>query len=1010
MSYVPAAPPIHQGPPSFPWGTAAALGILTAVLYGLLPALAPAELAGPSDILLLGVVLGVVVGTAVRFDGRIAPLLAAVGAVTVGCRFLLVGDDPRAVVPIAVVIGLDLWAMTYLVQRTEARALQRPRDVVALMVIACGVAVIAGLMAASVLELSGTAENDFWHMARSWTVDDVFGLVCIAPAFMTISRPRTWPLSLAGEYVVACLFSAAVTYAIFRVVTPGEQGLFGWPYLVILGPLWIAVRLGVHAVAPVIAVMAWALAVSTVDGRGPFSAASASAMDQLLAVELFAIVIAGTVLLLGVLRDDRLRSLERERESSRLLREIVDGTNALVFAKSYQGEDALNGKYVLVNNAFENALGRSASELLGKSDQEMFEPGVSHAFRDNDLRVMESGTGFTVQEHDVTPSGALRHYNSSKFPLLDASGQTWGVGGVAIDSTDLVHAREREARQADLLRAVFELSPTPAIRLSLGGDDTVTILDSNMALAMLLGSAPSDVESMDHLGRVHPDDRAAALDVLSACRKRQATRTSPSARQRELRLVALDGRVLWVLMSAAAVGPVDASGSLEIVAQFEDFTARRVAEEALSDQALRDAVTGLPNRRALSDRIGSALQRLRRNPGLVAVLFCDLDRFKDVNDSMGHQVGDEMLVEVARRLRAGLRPQDTVARLGGDEFVALGEGLAGVTDAVQMASRLQERLGAPWVHGEQTFRPSMSVGVALTDDPEMSVDELLRRADLAMYRAKDAGRNRVEIYDSSVDADIQQAVAIQHDLRRAIDTGQLVLHYQPIVTLSDRSVVGAEALVRMIGRDGRLLPPGEFVPQAEASGLVVPMGAWVIRQAMTELRSWRDRGSELSMSVNVSPAQLREDGFAAFVMDQANFANVDPSWLSIEVTETALLHDPGRSARELAALSRAGIGISLDDFGTGYSSLSWLTQFPVDVVKIDRSFTDELGIDERKSAIVSALIQVSHELGFSVVAEGVETDLQNERLLALGCDRGQGFLFGRPVAPQDAEWILGATG
>ena len=1009
MSEVPVAPSTSQRRPPFPWGTATALGLLTAVLYGLLPALAPPELAGPSDILLLGVVLGIVVGAAVRFDGRIAPLVAAVGAVTVGCRFLLVGDDPRAVVPIAVVIGLDLWAMTYLIQRSEARGLQRPRDVVALMVIACGVALIAGLMAALVLEMGGTSEDEFWYMARSWAVDDVFGVVCIAPAFMTIARPRSWSWSQAWEFTIACLFSAGVTYAIFRVVTPGDEGLFGWPYLVILGPLWIAVRLGVRAVAPVIAIMAWTIAVSTVDGRGAFAAASGSSMEQLLTGELFAIVIAGTVLLLGVLRDDRLRSLERERESSRLLREIVDGTNALVFAKSYQGEDALNGRYVLVNNAFEKALGRSESELLGKSDRALFEAGISQAFRDNDLRVMESGTGFNVQEHDVSPSGSQRHYNSSKFPLLDAGGRTWGVGGVAIDSTDLVHAREREARQADLLRAVFELSPTPAIRLSLGGDDTVTVLDSNMALAMLLGSAPSDVESMDHLGRVHPDDRAAALDVLSASRKRQATRTSPAARQREVRLLALDGRLLWVLVSAAAVGPVDASGSLEIVAQFEDFTARRMAEEALSDQALRDAVTGLPNRRALTDRIGSALQRLHRSPGLVAVLFCDLDRFKDVNDSMGHQVGDEMLIEVAQRLRAALRPEDTVARLGGDEFVALGEGLAGATDAVQMASRLQDRLGAPWVYGEQMFRPSMSVGIALTDDPDMSVDELLRRADLAMYRAKDAGRNRVEIYDSSVDADIQQAVAIQHDLRRAIDTGQLVLHYQPIVTLGDRSVVGAEALVRMIGRDGRLLPPGEFVPQAETSGLVVPMGAWVIRQAMTELRSWRDRGRELSMSVNVSPAQLREDGFAAFVMDQADFANVDPSWLSIEVTETALLHDPDRSARELAALSRAGIGISLDDFGTGYSSLSWLTQFPVDVVKIDRSFTDELGIDERKSAIVSALIQVSHELGFSVVAEGVETELQSERLLALGCDRGQGFLFGRPVAPQEAEWITGAT-
>lgn len=1006
MSEVAGAHPSPAKAAPFPWQTAVALCALTAVLYGLLPGVAPTTLAGSSDILLLGVVLGIVVGINVRVDGRIAPLVALVGAVAVGGRFLLVGDDPRVVVPIAIVIGLDLWAMTYLIRRSHAQRLARPQDVLLLLGIAIAVGLIAGLLAATVTQAGGEPFGEFVHSTRAWLVDDVFGLLCVAPAFMTITRPRDWPGSRAPEFIVASVFSAAVTYAIFQVVTPGNEGLFGWPYLVILGPLWIAVRLGVRAVAPVIAVVAWTLAVSTVDGHGAFSGASKSSMDQLITAELFAIVIAGTVLLLGVLRDDRLRSLVRARESARLLREIVDGSDALVFAKSYE-ESADSGRYVLVNKAWTRALGLPPEQTIGRSDRELFAPNRAAVFAENDSKVMRTGQGMSVEEVDYGPAGQVRHYSSSKFPLFTSEGKLWGVGGIATDISALVHARERERRTADLLRAVFELSPTPAMRLSLGADDSVTVLDTNMALALLLGAAPADVESMDHLARVHQEDRAAALDVLTASRKRGTVRKSPTARQRELRLTALDGRLLWVLMSAAAVGPVDANGALELVAQFEDFTARRMAEEALSDQALRDAVTGLPNRRALTDRIGSALQRLRRNPGLVAVLFCDLDRFKDVNDSMGHQVGDQMLVEVADRLKTGLRPQDTVARLGGDEFVALGEGLTDAGGAVQMASRLMERLGAAWTHGDQTFRPSMSVGIALTDDPDIGVDELLRRADLAMYRAKDAGRNRVEIYDKSVDADIQEAVAVQHDLRRAIDKGELVLHYQPIVTLRDRRVVGAEALVRMPGRDGRLRPPGEFVPQAETSGLIVPMGAWVIRQALTELRTWRDLGRELSMSVNVSPAQLREEGFAAFIMDQVHFADVDPSWLSIEVTETALLHDPGRSARELAALSRAGIGISLDDFGTGYSSLSWLTQFPVNVVKIDRSFTDELGIDERKSAIVSALIQVSHELGFSVVAEGVETELQCERLLTLGCDRGQGFLFGRPVAPSDADWMAG---
>jgi EAL domain-containing protein (putative c-di-GMP-specific phosphodiesterase class I) len=336
--------------------------------------------------------------------------------------------------------------------------------------------------------------------------------------------------------------------------------------------------------------------------------------------------------------------------------------------------------------------------------------------------------------------------------------------------------------------------------------------------------------------------------------------------------------------------------------------------------------------------------------------------------------------------------------------VLLGEGFTETSDAVLMALRLQDRLSSPWVFQEQVFRPAMSIGVATTSDPDMSVDELLRRADLAMYRAKEGGRNRVEVYERSVDEEIQQAVSIQHDLRRAIDSSGLVLHYQPIVRLSDELVVGAEALVRMRGRGGALILPGSFVPQAEASGLVVPMGAWVIQHALADLRWWRDNGHDVTMSVNVSPAQLRDEGFASFLLDQARSVGVDPVWISVEVTETALIHDPSRSGRELASLSRAGVGIALDDFGTGYSSLSWLTKFPVNVVKIDKSFTDEVGIDERKTAIVSALVQVSHELGFTVVAEGVETVQQRDRLLALGADRGQGYLFGRPVALDHATW------
>jgi Amt family ammonium transporter len=361
-------------------------------------------------------------------------------------------------------------------------------------------------------------------------------------------------------------------------------------------------------------------------------------------------------------------------------------------------------------------------------------------------------------------------------------------------------------------------------------------------------------------------------------------------------------------------------------------------------------------------------------------------------------------VEVADRLRAALRPEDTIARLGGDEFVALGEGVMEPNDAVLLAMRLQDRLSVPWTVDGQVFRPTMSVGIAMAKHPDVTVDELLRRADLAMYRAKEQGRNRVELYDRSVDEEVQQAVSMQHELRRAIDAGDLVLHYQPIVALADGATIGMEALVRMRTSDGHLLPPSSFVPQAEATGLVIPMGAWVVRQALTDLAHLQERHSGAVMSINVSPTQLREEGFADFLLEQIAFAGVAPQSIAVEVTETALIHDPVHSAAELNALHGAGVGVYLDDFGTGYSSLTWLTQFPVTSVKIDRSFTQDILIDDRKAAIVGAVVSVSHELGFSVVAEGVESEEQARRLVELGCDKGQGYLYGRPVSTEEPPW------
>lgn len=1000
-----SAGPRTNGGGRYPWWQAVVVALTTAGSYLALPLLVPEPLGGVESVIALGIPLSIVVGVASRLDPRTAHVAAVTAMVAIVLRSSAFGLPIPSALAMGVLVGLEVWLLVLALRASDAVQLSRPVDVVVLMGLALGMSIMVGLLAGWILGSSGALPDDVSHTVRTYIADDMFGLVVVMPAILTLRSPRTWPLRRVPEFLIVSAVTAVVTAYEFRVIHPGGSGLVGWPYLVLLGPMWLAARLGAAAVAPVTAVLFWFATVSTIDGMGAFAAAGDDPLDRLLAVQLFGIVMAAAGLMLGILRDARLQSLQAMARSDRLLRDVIGGSSSPVFAKAYDVDPS--GRYLLVNPSWSAATGIPAAAVEDRSDRDVFPDDAAAVHWEQDQRVLASNDVLSIEERVARPDAESLVTLITKFPLRDESGRPWGVGGIATDITEITRARERDQEQASLLRAVFELSPTPALRLRAVDRDHVDVFAANSAMCRLMGAPDGALEHCDLMGCVHPDDVEAAWEVIAAAAHRpppeSAGGASTGVRQREIRLRTQEGRLAWVLMSAGSVGRADPA---EVVVQLEDFTARRDAEEALSEQATRDPVTGLPNRRALRERIASALARMRRHPGIAVVLFCDLDRFKDVNDSLGHQVGDELLVEVARRLQLALRPEDTLARLGGDEFVMLGERITDPADAVLMALRLQDRLGEPWVQHQKVFRIEMSIGVAMTTDPDIGVDEILRRADLAMYRAKEQGRNRVEVYEKSVDQELQTAVAVQHDLRQAIDTGTLVLHYQPIVRLRDGGVIGAEALVRMRGRDGRLIPPGQFVPQAEATGLVVPMGAWVIQQGLAELRRWRERGLELVLSINVSPAQLRDEGFAGYLLDQVMIASVDPGWLSIEVTETALLHDPSRSAREIGELSRAGIGIALDDFGTGYSSLTWLTQFPVDIVKIDKSFTDDIGIDARKTAIVSAVIQVSHELGFTVVAEGIESEDQRDVLIERGCDLGQGYLFGRPGPAEEAAWSI----
>jgi diguanylate cyclase (GGDEF)-like protein len=433
--------------------------------------------------------------------------------------------------------------------------------------------------------------------------------------------------------------------------------------------------------------------------------------------------------------------------------------------------------------------------------------------------------------------------------------------------------------------------------------------------------------------------------------------------------------------------------------------ARRRLEEQLVEQqarlehqALHDPLTGLANRVLLLDRIQHALESSARRPTTAALLFMDLDYFKNVNDVSGHSAGDQLLLGVARRIQAAIRPSDTIARLGGDEFVVLCEDLVDpVEEGVAVAERIAERFADPFtVGGRETFvAASIGVAPASTND---TAESLLARSDHAMYRAKQLGRGRVEVYDPSIDYQETRRAEMAAALHHAVSDNQLRLVYQPLLDVLTRRVLSREALVRWNHPTFGHVMPNEMIPVAESTGLITGIGRWVLMQACKDCAAWRSDGEpDVGISVNVSGLQLASGKFPGEVEEALKKSGLPPSALTVEVTETLLMTDRADARDGLDQVRALGVRIAIDDFGTGYSSLSWLARLPVDVVKVDKGFVAALGLVDRQSAIVDAMIHLAHTLGLEVVAEGVETDAQLMYLARLGCDTAQGFLLGYPA-------------
>jgi diguanylate cyclase (GGDEF)-like protein/PAS domain S-box-containing protein len=442
-----------------------------------------------------------------------------------------------------------------------------------------------------------------------------------------------------------------------------------------------------------------------------------------------------------------------------------------------------------------------------------------------------------------------------------------------------------------------------------------------------------------------------------------------------------------------------------------DITARKKAEEQLQRQAFYDPLTNLPNRALFVERLKHLFQRSRRALGspLFALLYLDLDRFKSVNDSLGHEAGDALLISAARRLERCLRPGDTLARLGGDEFTVVLDEISSAADATGVAERIHAELTAPIEVGGYEVFTSVSVGIALSSAGYQGPEEMLRDADTAMYRAKAGGRARHEVFGSDMHQRAVTSLQLETDLRRALDRHEIVPYYQPIVNLDTGEVVGFEALARWRHPTRGMVPPDLFIPVAEETGLVGTIGEWMLAESCRQARAWQRKypsWAKLEISVNISARQLSQGGLPAEVERVLAATGLDPACLMLEITESTLMDNLNAGAGVIQRLHAMSVGLHLDDFGTGYSSLAYLNSFPVHALKVDRSFVSRMDSAPEQSAIVKAIVSLAHNLGMLVVAEGVETSAQAEALRALRCERGQGYLFSKPLPADDAERFL----
>jgi diguanylate cyclase (GGDEF)-like protein/PAS domain S-box-containing protein len=652
-------------------------------------------------------------------------------------------------------------------------------------------------------------------------------------------------------------------------------------------------------------------------------------------------------------------------------------------------------KVVAVNSAFESLFGFARTEVIDREINDLITP----ADRTDEASWLSrrSFAGETVSQRSVRlrKDGTQIPVEIFGVPVVQ-DGQVVLVYGIYVDQTERLRAEAALRESEEKFRSLAEQSLQGIFVLKHG-----RIAYANQMMADITGYDLGDFLGLDQQaleGLIHPADRAFVVAAANGFEIGDG-KVSP---QSEYRLITKSGAVKWVLQQTRTV---QFDGDLGVEGVLVEITKRKRAEEQLLQSALHDSLTGLPNRASFHDRVDLALERTRgRSQSPFAVLFLDLDRFKLINDGYGHQAGDRLLVDIAHRLRRAVRPGDTVARLGGDEFTVLIPDIKGSDEAVSVAQRIHTALSKPFQVGDQEVFTSASTGIAISSPRYDNPDEILRDADIAMYQAKANGRARHFMYDKSMHPLVLSQLNLENDLRRALEREEFVLHYQPIVDALSGRIVACEALVRWQHPERGLLPPGEFLSMAEETGLINPIGEWVLRKGCRQAARWMHEcngSSSPAVSINLFSRQFTRAELVVYIREVLDEFELPPNRLQLEITESAIIDVPELAIDVMRRLRDLGIKVHLDDFGTGYSSLAYLQRFAIDTLKIDRGFIQRIGSDGGGAEIVQTIISLARNLGMDALAEGIESPEQLTTIRDMGCGFAQGFLFAKPLPPDE---------